>query len=279
MKSGSIKALWELLRLLNSLITGLTVVVGGILVVDGDLFLLQLSLIGLSATCVAGGGNAINDAYDAEIDKLNRPLRPIPSGRIRNDQAFIWGFSWMMVGIALGFSQSLPLGITATLVSLLLWGYSAWWKRQPLIGNVVVALCGGLAFIYGAVAVHNPVMGIVPALFAFLIHLGREIVKDVEDEHGDRECNARTLPIVLGSEIALRIASLILLLLVTITIVPYQIGWYGSNYFIIVMVGVNLPLIAIAVLLFRSVSQKILGRISSTLKIIMLIGLVALYVG
>ncbi|MDP8228565.1 MAG: geranylgeranylglycerol-phosphate geranylgeranyltransferase [Candidatus Electryoneaceae bacterium] len=277
----TIKTLWELSRPLNSLITGLTVIVGGILAANIGTTIVgwTLELAGLSAALVAVGGNAINDAYDAAIDHLNRPERPIPSGRIGVDQAFLFGIALMIIGTGLGFSLSVPLGWIALVVSVLLWGYSAWWKMLPMIGNIVVALCGGLAFIYGAMAVGNPLNGLIPALFAFLIHLAREIVKDAEDESGDRACKARTLPIVIGIQSAQRIAILVLIVLIASTVVPYWIGQLGFGYLTIVMIGVDIPLIIVSIRLWHTLNRKELGQISSVLKWIMLIGLVSLYVG
>lgn len=275
------RTLWELSRPLNSIITGLTVVVGGVLAARYGIAVVgwTLELAGLSAALVAAGGNAVNDAFDVEIDRLNRPERPIPSGRIGIKQAFGFGIALMIIGTGLGFSLSVPLGWIALAVSVLLWGYSARLKMLPFIGNVTVALCGGLAFIYGATAVGSPLGGLIPALFAILIHLAREIVKDAEDESGDRACNARTLPIVVGIQSAQRIAVVVLIVLIASTVIPYWIGQLGSVYLIIVLIGVDIPLIVVSVRLWNNLDREGLGRISRTLKWIMLIGLVALYVG
>ncbi len=275
------KAAFDLSRPLNSIITGLTVVVGGLIAANVLMPDVTLLLAGLSAALIAAGGNAVNDVYDAAIDKINRPTRPIPSGMISKFHAVIMGIVWMLIGCVIGISLSLQLGLIALIVSLLLWGYSSWWKKRPLIGNLVVSLCGGLAFIYGAVAVDNVKMGLIPALFAFLIHLGREIVKDCEDEEGDRGDNARTLPILLGRVFSFRLSASVLLLLVITTFIPYQLNWYGLGYLMVIVIGVDIPLLTIAVTLwFKSVfTQSGLRLISNSLKIIMLIGLIGLYIG
>ena len=56
-----------------------------------------------------------------------------------------------------------------------------------MIGNITVAFLTGLVFIFGGVVVENPSAAIVPAVFAFLINLIREIVKDIEDVEGDNK--------------------------------------------------------------------------------------------
>lgn len=273
-------AVFNLSRPLNSLITGVTVVVGGLLAVIGTPDV-RLLLAGLSAALIAAGGNAINDVYDTAIDRINRPERPIPSGEVTSTQAVVWGTVWMLLGCLIGESLSPWLGLIALTVSLLLWGYSAKWKRMPLIGNVVVSLCGGLAFIYGAAAVGSVRMGFVPALFAFLIHLGREIVKDCEDEQGDRSDHARTLPIVVGKNLSLRLAGSVLFLLIVATVIAYQKYLYGIGYALIIGIGVDIPLLLIAVALWLrpDQTQSRMRLISNALKIIMLIGLIGLYIG
>jgi len=254
--------------------------VGGVLARREGVFLEPtLCLAALSAALVAAGGNAVNDAFDAEIDSLNRPARPIPSGRAGVVEAYLSGSALMAVGIGLGFALGWRLGCVAAAVSGLLWGYSSRLKRVILAGNAVVALCGGAAFIYGALAVHNPVPGAIPALFAFLIHLGREIVKDVEDLSGDRARGARTLPIAVGSRKALKIAAAALLLLAILTPLPHNLGIFGTGYLIIVLITVVIPILVMVNYLWRGLDHRGLGRTSLSLKLIMIGGLIALYVG
>jgi len=232
-----------------------------------------------SAALTAAGGNSINDAYDVSIDRINRPERPIPSGRIGNVIASIWGCTLMIFGIVIGFTTRMELGLIALLAAILLWGYSAWWKRMPLAGNFVVAICGGLAFIYGAMAVSNPLGGLIPGLFAMMIHLGREIIKDVEDVAGDHLAGAITLPVVVGSTTAQRMAAITLLFLIALTPLPYKLELLGIYYLWLVMVFVDLPLIVISAFLIRGLEQQGLSRASFALKIVMISGLIALYAG
>lgn len=258
----------------------LTVEVGGILAAGvalaGDHTLLAASL---SAGLVAAGGNAVNDAFDVETDRLNRPRRPIPSGQISVSAARWWSALLMLSGVILGFSLDAALGVIALLVSGLLLGYSAGLKGTPLWGNVTVALCGGLAFVYGATAVGSIKHGIIPALFAFLIHTSREIVKDVEDAAGDRIVGARTAPIVWGQKKALQVSSLALFILILTTPVPYILGSLNAIYMTTVVLTVDIPLALIIGYTLRSGERVDAGRLSLYLKLIMLTGLVSLYVG
>lgn len=280
MSRQDIGGLVQLTRPGNALIVALTVVVGGVLArrgAGGDFGLLILA--GLSAALVAAGGNALNDAYDVVIDMINRPTRPIPSGRVSRLVGFAWGGLLIGLGILLGWILGASLGLTAGAVGVVLWLYSARLKRMLLLGNLAVALCGGLAFLYGALAALNVRGGLIPAGFAFLIHLGREIIKDVEDEAGDRVAGARTLPIVVGRRPTLRIAAGVLLLLTAATPLPRLWGLYSSRYLMTVLPLAAAPLMVIAVLLLGGVGDRGLANVSLALKVVMLTGLLALYVG
>ncbi len=279
-RTESSQALLELTRPFNAFITALTVVVGGIIAgKDVEFSVWRLIVAGLSAALVAGGGNAINDAFDIAIDLVNRPKRPIPSGRISRFVAFLWGVTLMFCGVGIGWLLGREFGIVASSVAVLLYLYDYRLKRTLLLGNVAVALCGGLAFVYGGLAAGNYQAALIPAGFAFLIHLGREIVKDVEDEAGDRVVGARTLPIVASKRAALGVAAGVLIGLASLTPIPFVRGVYGQWYFVMVMPFVATPLIILAFQLAYGLGTRGLRRVSFSLKIIMLTGLASLYVG
>ena len=267
-------------RPLNCAITALVVVAGAFLAHDSGLNLPGIVYwAALSAALVAAGGNALNDVYDYRIDKINRTDRPLPSGRIDRFSAVLWGIFLQVLGAATAYSLNRALGSVAVAVILILWLYSSSWKHVALAGNILIAACGALSFLYGAIAVSNPGSGLIPAVFAFLVHSGREIVKDAEDLRGDRLAGSRTLPVVIGSVAAQRVAALILIILVLSTAIPYQAGWYGKVYFMTVCLFVDAPLLIIIVYLVKGLDRRGLGWASLGLKIIMLTGLVSLYAG
>jgi len=228
---------------------------------------------------VAAGGNALNDVYDLEIDRINRPLRPLPRGELPVGVARFWGYLLMAGGSLVGFLISFNLGCIALFVSLLLWIYSAELKRIALIGNAAVSVCGALAFIYGALAVGNLRGGIIPAIFAFLIHLSREIVKDIEDLSGDVRAGARTLPIVGGVKFAQKAAAGVLMVLIIATLIPWGIDIYSARYGALIILLVDMPLIVITAALIKDRPRISVSTISRGLKAIMIIGLVVLYIG
>ena len=107
-------------------------------------------------------------------------------------------------------------------------------KHIPLAGNLAVSLLCGLAFFFGGFAVGAPVPAAVPALFATVYHLGREILKDAQDIPGDRIAPGMTLPLCWGPAGSCRLAAGVYAILILLTPVPYILDLYGLPYLILV---------------------------------------------
>ncbi|MGV3504430.1 MAG: geranylgeranylglycerol-phosphate geranylgeranyltransferase [Adhaeribacter sp.] len=156
-------------------------------------------LLLLTTFCVAAAGYIINDYYDIKIDAINKPRRQVVGISVNRRQAMLAHLLLSGIGILVGLVLSWRLGLLNLLVTLLLWGYSARLKSYFLVGNLVIALLSALMVL--VVALHfgsgNTAVWAY-ALFAFLISLVREVIKDVEDMKGDASFDRRTLPVVLG---------------------------------------------------------------------------------
>jgi geranylgeranylglycerol-phosphate geranylgeranyltransferase len=152
-----------------------------------------------SAALVGGAANAVNDVYDLDIDRVNRPRRPLPAGVVPVRAA--WGL-WAVLsalGVLLGALVSPLHGGIALASAVLLWAYSARLKRTPGWGNLAVALVLGLSILYGSLVPGGaPGAAWLGAAFAFLTTLAREAVKDIEDAAGDAVGGAGTLPLRWG---------------------------------------------------------------------------------
>lgn len=267
-----------LTRPVNVLIGGLSIFVGAL--VSGSIQPIEKVLVAcVSGALVAAGANAINDYFDVEIDRRNKPYRPLPAGRVTRRAAKGQALACLALGSALGaLIGVLPLAV-ATLTALLLYVYSWRLKRTVLWGNVAVSVATGLAFLYGGLAVGRPWAASIPAGFAFLFHLGREIIKDVEDMEGDRLEGAVTLPIRHGWRAALAVATAVYALVVLVTPLPYAAGVYGSAYLLVVIAGVDTVVAYVLVTMWRRPEPPVLHRLSELLKADMFLGLVAIYVG
>ena len=233
---------------------------------------------GLTGALVAAGANAINDAFDIDIDRINRPDRPLPRGALTQHDA---RRMWLIVSVA-AILLNLFLNLSALLIVvlsiILLYIYSARLKRTVLIGNVVIGLMTGMAFIYGGVVVGRIERAVIPAIFAFLVNVAREVLKDVEDMEGDRREYAITLPIQFGIQPALVLATASLLILIGITIAVGLIALYHPAFLFIVIIADCLMCVSI-VLFWLDHSPSAMRRASTLLKVSMITGLLSIIVG
>jgi geranylgeranylglycerol-phosphate geranylgeranyltransferase len=230
----------------------------------------------VSTALATAAGNVINDIYDLDIDSINKPRRPIPSGWITR-RAAVALYALLLAALALCAAR-LPSGqaIWVAVWAVLLHLYSWRAKRVYLAGNILVAAVVSSAFLLGAHAAGSAAPGAVPAAFTFLFVLGRELVKDTEDVAGDRLCGARTVPVVSGEGAALAAAAVIFALLVIAAPVPYIRNIYGGGYILTMMLSV-VPILVVSS--FLCARRRSPASVSLLLKIGMFFGVAAFYLG
>jgi geranylgeranylglycerol-phosphate geranylgeranyltransferase len=267
----------EVLRLMrapNLVIAAGGVVAGGWIALQRVVLPAPLGWAAVSGVALGAAGNALNDFFDRAADRRNRPERPLVAGRVSSPTALGVAAAGAAVGLGAAALVSLPLFVAAVLALAVMAAYSPLLKRFGAPGNVAVALVAGLPLYYGALAVARPAAGIVPWALAGWIHLIREIVKDIEDEPGDRAAGRRTLPITLGRRRAAFAAAALALGFVPLSLaLPLEQG-YGAAYWVVAMPA-QLAVVAAAVHL---VLDR-LERVSRLLKGVMVVGLIALVAG
>jgi geranylgeranylglycerol-phosphate geranylgeranyltransferase len=241
-----------------------------------DWFIILLAT--LTGALVTAGANAINDLFDIEIDRINRPNRPLPSGALEQKEAKRMWFITSSISIGINLFINLSALLIVLFAIVLLYWYSARLKKTILIGNLVVGSMTGMAIIYGGAAVGSIDRAMIPALFAFLINLARELIKDVEDIEGDREEQALTLPIRYGVKLTLALSTALLLLLVGITIVVGLSAVYHRPFLYIVIIADILMSVSILIM-WKDHSPINLRRVSIMLKVCMIIGLISIIAG
>ncbi|KAB2922381.1 MAG: hypothetical protein F9K22_11790 [Bacteroidetes bacterium] len=232
----------------------------------------------LGGALIGAGGMVINDFFDLEIDRINRPDRPLPSGAVAKFDALMFYAGLTGAGLIMSAYTTRTAFIIAFVAVPVIFLYSQRYKGTPLAGNLIVAGMTALAFIFGGAAVGNLQQAVMPAVFAFLINAGRELIKDMEDVEGDAAHGARTFPVLYGMERSARLAGGFIIAVIASTVVPYVFGLYGTAYFIIVN-AVNLLLLYVVVSLARDRSTANLRRLSLMLKWAMVPGLAAIYAG
>jgi len=273
----------DLLRLMrwpNLLITGAGVCAGGWIALHHIVAPAPLLWAALAGMALGAYGFIRNDLEDAAADRVNRPHRPIASGRVHPDAADWYGRLALLAATA---ALLLSLKGGASVNPLILCFLAAWFvmatysrriKPRPAVGNVAVALIAGLPPLFGAAAVGRPAEGLVPWVIATWIHLVREIVKDIEDAPGDRVAQRRTIAVVVGQTGAARLAAALALAFIPASLIlPYR-AHYGGAYFAVALVAQLAVCIAAALLVAGRVE-----RVSALLKGAMVVGLVALVAG
>ena len=191
----------------------------------------------ISVFLISSGGMAINDYFDAEIDKLNKPKRPIPSGKIKKKSAMAFSIILFVSGIAAAyFINTNALGVAA-FAAVLLIAYAAKLKKVIMAGHVSVSLLVGLTFIYGGIAAGNYIPALMMALLAVLSNTAREIYKSIEDVMGDKKHNVTSLPIKLGVLKAKMIANAFVIASVIFSFAPFILGTFGQLYLFFVVIA------------------------------------------
>ena len=271
----------ELTRPLNGVIAFISAWLGGMFASQGrveNIIDIRLLLVSISALALLSAGNAINDYCDYNIDRINRPKRPLPSGRVRRRDALIFAIALVAIGIWLGALINRNATGIAILVGVALVSYAFWLKRTPFVGNLVVSGLTGLTFIAGGVAIDSVQGTLIPATFAFLFTTAREIVKDLEDTEGDLKHNLKTLAI-LNPQLAVKTAIGFMALVILFSPIPYLFGWYSWHYLIVVGLGVDLVLIGLAIRLWQDASKENCAAIQRWMKWDIFVGLGAIYIG
>jgi len=278
MNFEKVKAYIQLSRPINLLITVISIpvacwIAGG---TKDDWF--SILFAALTGVFVAAGANSINDAFDIDIDRINRPNRPLPRGTLTQQNAREMWFLVSSGAIIFNFFLNVAAFVIVVIVVVILYYYSAKLKRTVFLGNFVVAIMTGMAFVYGGIVMNNIERSIMPALFAFLSNLARELVKDVEDIEGDRREHALTLPITFGVKPALWLATISLLILIGSTLLAVYFSIYHIA-FLYTVIGADALILSAIVMMWHSASPIQMRRVSISIKMSMGIGLAAIILG
>lgn len=264
--------------------------------VETTLDALHLSLLILSTILIAAGGYVINDYFDVKIDAVNKPRRIFIDRTIKRRSAMLLHQLLSGAGTLIAFyvawqAGNIRLGFIHAIVAALLWFYSTGYKRQLLIGNVIISLLTALVILIVALYeqhLFKPENAAVNAaaytifilvffyfLFAFLISMMRELVKDMEDVEGDARYGCKTLPVVIGVGKSKWLVYGIAVLM-TAFLVYLQARQASGGDFISVLnvfTMLELPIWIAMYLLYKADAQKQFSQVSGVIKIIMLMGI------
>lgn len=260
-------------------------------------------LLILATVLIAAGGYVLNDYFDIKIDKINHPDQLIVGNIISRKKSMILYQALTGIGILLGLflayiAKSFTLTFIFIVIPGLLWFYSASYKRQFLIGNLVVAFMAALTIlvvaitqlaflqnVYGTLIFETPIPEQLYrwmsgfAVFAFLCTWIREIIKDLEDEKGDREMECRTMPIIWGvKKTKIFLYGLITVTLIGLFSVTLFIPFEGTVSIRYIIFGLTLPFCALGYLIYTANIPADYHQASILSKLIMLIGVLYCFV-
>lgn len=272
----------RLMRPVNCLMMGFAVIVGAALASSSELgvFWQNLAYGFFTGFFLTGASMAINDYYDREIDAINEPNRPIPSGVIKPKNALAFAFILTAVGFVSAYLTNILCLFTALIAWIVFVIYITVGKRSGLPGNLLVSTCVAIPFIYGSVAIANEVKTnvLIFVSMVFLSNTGREITKGIVDIEGDKARNVKTLAVRFGERTAAVAASIFYLSAVLLSPVPWLLN-IVSLWFIPFVAVTDFGLVASSILLLRDYSRENARKIKNIILLWFVFGLVAFLVG
>jgi 4-hydroxybenzoate polyprenyltransferase len=287
-------AFLRLIRWPNLVFIGLTQVLFYYIVVQpSDFAPFLFGCLCAASILIAAAGYIINDYFDLNIDRVNKPEKLVIEKVIKRRSAILW--HWFLSGLGVLLSVYVSWKLRNPIVGLanigcvvLLWFYSTTFKRTLLIGNVVISLLTAWVIIvlfvceirlpYGYNLSRTFKYAIVYGGFAFIISLIREVVKDIEDVDGDTRHGCRTMPIVWGINVAKVFAATWLVVLIS-ALAVIQFYFLPRAQWIMIAYGIlfiDLPLLWILRKLYTAQSKTDYHLLSGVIKGVMLAGILSI---
>ncbi|MCS3900739.1 UbiA family prenyltransferase [Methanococcus voltae] len=276
----NILAYFELLRTKNCISASIGALISALIASNFQFnYSKELILIFLVVFLICGYGNAINDICDLEIDKINKPERPIPSGRVSLKSAKIFSTIIVILGVFLSFFN-IYCTLLAIFNAIVLYLYAKRYKKNKIVGNVLVGYLTGSVFLFGGIAVNNVYDIGILFVSALLAIWSREIIKDYEDIEGDELEGVISLPIK-NKPFSLKLATLLLILAILVSPIPYLIGIFGIYYLIAIIICDILFLLALYPILKSKFGKKDIDakKISKNIKLTMNLVLLSYIIG
>tara|TARA_B100000949_G_scaffold33707_2_gene27214 strand:- start:4109 stop:4987 length:879 start_codon:yes stop_codon:yes gene_type:complete len=253
----------------------------------------SFALLVLATICIAAAGNIINDIYDVEIDRINKPNKVLIGKMISERSANRLFIILNITGVAIGFYLANTIGkpgFAALFIvfSALLYLYASYLKGILLVGNLLISVLVAMSLIivvlfdlFPAITPHNQAMQSVVfkivmhyALFAFFINLIREIVKDLQDINGDKKGGMNTLPIALGRKRTVSVVFILGVIMVLGVVFYMYENLYKEQilllYFLFAIVA---PLLYFCIKAWDADTPRDYGLLSKLLKAIMFLGI------
>ncbi len=274
--TNKLKALAQLIRPELPISAGICVVVGQTIALGKIPYMTDLGLGFGLGFFLSSSAMIFNDLFDLEVDRINTPYKPLPSGRLNTTEAILFGIVTTCIALLLAwFISPLVLGL-----SLALWilGFLYNWKLKAtgLWGNLIVATNVAMTFILGGISVEqadHSMVWIFGAI-AFFFDLAEEIAGDAMDMEGDRKRGSKSLAILHGKQSALRVSGVLFVVMILLSLLPVMLGETSLAY--ILPIGLmDIAIIFFGIRLLKSTTHQQGHQAMRGLYISATIGLVA----
>jgi len=272
----------RLMRPINCLMMGIAVMAGAVLASPNfsEAPLEDLMWGFVTGFMLTAASMAINDYYDKEIDAVNEPDRPIPSGLIDPREALAFAFILTSIGFAAAYLTNIFCFAMAIIAWIFFVTYTTVGKRSGLAGNFLVSACVATPFIYGSAVIADEVRSnvLIFAAMAFLSNTGREITKGIVDVEGDEMQNIKTLAVRYGAKRAAIAATIFYFLAVLLSPIPLLLQLV-SFWFIPLVALTDFGLVASALILLKDYSRENAKKVKSMILLWFIFGLLAFIAG
>lgn len=260
-------------------------------------------LLMLASVVIAAAGYIINDYFDLKIDIVNKPDKVVVDRLLKRRWAIMWHLILSFTGVIISLYISYRTGkwvivIANTCCVLLLWFYSTMFKKKLLSGNIIIAALtawvivvvyffagatiinykGWLTTLYPFYIKRFYKLTILYAGFAFVVSLVREVIKDIEDLHGDAKYDCKTMPIEWGIPASKVFTAVWIVVCVAALCILQLYAWQSGLWLVAIycIVAIILPLCLILRNLYKATAPPDYHKLSSMVKLVMLTGILSM---
>ena len=269
------------MRPINSLMMGFAVIVGYIVASKGVLNISpSLLVLGfLTAFLLTSSSMVLNDYFDREVDAINNPLKPIPSGKVSPKNAIYFAAFLAFLGIFSAYLINVLCLAIALVSGIVSTAYNGYFKKTGFLGNLMVSLCVAIPFIFGAAMLGKiPLHVLIFFTMVFLANTGREITKGIVDVIGDKSKGIMTVAVKYGEFFASKLAVAFYMLAVFLSPLPWLLGLL-SIYYLVLDVIADAGFLYSSIVLLKNASRNTALKVKKEVLLWMFIGLVAFLIG
>ena len=220
----------------------------------------------------------MNDILDLKSDKTNHQKRMLVKNKISTKEAkWLRNIFFILSLIASSQLNLISQFVYFLIIIPLLVSYNLYFKKLPLIGNIITSILMASVFIFTELVITETIIQLfIPALLAFNLSFIRELIKDLHDYKGDLSCSMRTLPILLGIDKTCNYLSFYLILSCVLFLTPYFLGIYSHIYLITLIFLIEIPMIYSLLLLLKSRTIKTFRQMTKLYKLMTFLGLLVI---